>query len=100
MGINIKKSNVCGGGTKNKLWLKIIANVLGIELMIPENQEGAALGAALLAAKGVMTCEEYAVLESTVYRTAETVSPEKKLTEKYEEKYLKWRKLYPAIKGI
>lgn len=100
MGIDIKKSNVCGGGTKNKLWLKIIANVLGIELMIPENQEGAALGAALLAAKGVLTCDEYAVLESKVYRTAKTVSPEKKLTEKYEEKYLKWRKLYPAIKGI
>ena len=100
MGIDIKESNICGGGTKNKLWLKIIANVLGIELMIPENQEGAALGAALLAAKGVLACDEYAVLESKVYRTAETVSPEKKLTEKYEEKYLKWRKLYPAIKGI
>ncbi len=100
MGINIKKSNVCGGGTKNKLWLKIIANVLGIELMIPENQEGAALGAALLAAKGVLTCDEYAVLESKVYRTAETVKPEEVLTVKYEEKYLKWRKLYPAIKGI
>ncbi|MBQ7117956.1 MAG: xylulokinase [Clostridia bacterium] len=100
MGINIKKSNVCGGGTKNKLWLKIIANVLGIELMIPENQEGASLGAALLAAKGVMTAYEYRKLESKVYKIAETVASEKELSEKYEEKYLKWRKLYPAIKGI
>ena len=100
MGIDIKKSNVCGGGTKNKLWLKIIANVLGIELCIPENQEGASLGAALLAAKGVMTADDYAELENKVYRTAETVNPEEELTAKYEEKYLKWRKLYPAIKGI
>ena len=100
MGIDIKKSNVCGGGTKNKLWLKIIANVLGIELCIPENQEGASLGAALLAAKGVMTADDYAELENKVYRTAETVKPEEELTAKYEEKYLKWRKLYPAIKGI
>ena len=100
MGINIEKSNICGGGTKNKLWLKIIANVLGIELCIPENQEGASLGAALLAAKGVMTADEYADLENKVYKTAETVTPEKELTDKYEEKYLKWRKLYPAIKGI
>lgn len=99
MGIDIRKSNVCGGGTKNKLWLKIIANVLGIELMIPENQEGASLGAAMLAAKGVMTSNEYKELESKVYKTSETITPEKELTEKYEEKYLRWRKLYPALKG-
>lgn len=100
MGIDIRKSNVCGGGTKNKLWLRIIANVLGIELCILKNQEGAALGAALLSAKGVMTADEYAELEKRVYKTSETVIPEKELTRKYEEKYHKWRKLYPAIKGI
>lgn len=100
MGIDIKKSNVCGGGTKNKLWLKIIANVLGIELSIPENQEGASLGAALLAAKGVVTSEAYEALEKKVYKTAETVTFEKELSEKYEEKYRRWRNLYPAIKGI
>ncbi len=100
MGIDIKKSNVCGGGTKNKLWLKIIANVIGIELSIPENQEGASLGAALLAAKGVVTPEAYEALEKKVYKTAETVTFEKELSEKYEEKYRRWRKLYPAIKGI
>ena len=44
--------------------------------------------------------DEYAELESRIYKTAETVKPEKELTEKYEEKYLGWRKLYPAIKGI
>ncbi len=100
MGIHIKKSNVCGGGTKNKLWLKIISNVLGIELCIPANQEGASLGAALLAAKGVMTADEYTALEGKVYKTAETVTPQKELTEKYEAKYRKWRKLYPAVKNI
>lgn len=100
MGINIERSNICGGGTKNKLWLRIIANVLGIELCIPENQEGASLGAALLAAKGIMSAEEYAELEDKIYRTAETVTPEKELTEKYEEKYRRWRRFYPAIKGI
>ena len=100
MGIDIEKSNICGGGTKNKLWLKIIANVLGIELQIPANQEGASLGAALLAAKGVISAEEYSALEGKVYKTAKTITPEKDLTEKYEEKYRRWRKLYPAIKNI
>ena len=100
MGINIEKSNICGGGTKNKLWLKIIANVLGIELNIPANQEGASLGAALLAAKGVLSSAEYKKLENKVYAIAETIKPEAALTEKYEEKYRLWRRLYPAIKGV
>lgn len=46
-----------------------------------------------------MTCDEYCELENKVYKTAETVVPEKELTDKYEEKYLRWRQLYPAIKG-
>lgn len=100
MGVDIRKSNVCGGGTKNKLWLRIIANVLGIELCIPENQEGAALGAAMLAAKGVMTKQEYLELENKVYKIASTVAPDKELMEKYEGRYQKWRQLYPAIKDI
>ena len=100
MGIDIKKSNICGGGTKNKLWLRIIANVLGIELNIPASQEGASLGAALLAAKGVMSSAEYRELENKVYAVAETVKPEKELAERYEEKYQRWRKLYPAIKDV
>lgn len=100
MGINIEKSNICGGGTKNKLWLKIISNVLAIDLDIPESGEGAALGAAMLAAKGVMTKQEYAELENKVYRIKETISPCYELIKKYEEKYKQWLKLYPALKTV
>ena len=54
----------------------------------------------MLAAKGVMNADEYAELENKVYKTAETVKPEEELTAKYEKKYIEWRKLYPAVKGI
>ena len=47
-----------------------------------------------------MTSDEYAELENKVYKTAETVKPEKELTVKYEAKYIQWRKLYPAIKEV
>ena len=47
-----------------------------------------------------MSAEEYGALEGKVYKTAKTITPEKELTEKYEEKYRRWRKLYPAIKNI
>ena len=38
-------------------------------------------------------------LQKTV-RIKETVYPTKDLTEKYQQKYLKFRKLYPALKDV
>ena len=40
---------VVGGGSKNRLWRTIIADVLGVELRFPREAESAALGAALQA---------------------------------------------------
>ncbi len=100
LGVKIENSNICGGGTKNRLWLEIIANVLNIELKIPKNQDGAALGASLLAAKGVLSSEEYEALEKSVYNTVEIITPQRELSEKYQIKFNKWKKLYPALKGI
>ncbi len=98
MGINIKESKICGGGTKNKLWLKIIANVLNIELAVPKNQEGASFGAALLAVRG---CDEkkYEKIIADLKET-ERILPDINMVDKYNEKYKKFRKFYPAIKAI
>ncbi len=100
MGIEISRSFVCGGGTKSRLWLKIIANALNMELCVAQNSQGAALGAAMLAAKGCMNAEEYACLEEKVYKISEVIRPEKELAEKYTERYGRWIRIYPAIKSI
>lgn len=98
MGIDIKKSRICGGGTKNRLWLEIIANVLNIELEVPENQEGASYGAALLAVKGCSE-EEYNRFLSEMKITA-VIKPDINIVKKYEEKYKQFLKFYPAVKNI
>ena len=58
------------------------------------------MGSAMLGAKGVLSKDEYTLLESKVYEVEETVKPDEALSEKYEEKYRKWLKLYPAIKDV
>lgn len=98
MGIDIKKSRICGGGTKNRLWLEIIANVLNIELEVPENQEGASYGAALLAVKGCSE-EEYNRFLSEMKITA-VIKPDINIVKKYDEKYKQFLKFYPVIKNI
>lgn len=98
MGIPVQTATVCGGGAKDLLWLRILANVLGVSLSLPVHEEGASLGAAMLAAKGVLDTDSYRVLEQKVYAVAKTIEPEASLTALYETKYQQWRKLYPAIR--
>lgn len=98
MGIDIKKSRICGGGTKNKAWLEIISNVLNIELEVPENQEGASYGGALLALR---TCDEDKYNEFIEnIKILYTVKPSRDIVEKYNDKYDQFLKFYPAIKKI
>lgn len=98
MGINIKESKICGGGTKNKLWLKIIANILNIELAVPKNQEGASFGAALLAVRGCDKKKYEKII--TELKETERILPDINMVDKYNEKYKKFLSFYPALKAI
>ncbi len=48
----IKEVRVTGGGAKSTLWRQILADILDVELTTVASEEGAAYGAALLAAVG------------------------------------------------
>ena len=98
MGIDIKSSSICGGGAKSKLWCTIVSNVLGIELTQTENDEGPAMGGALLAA---VACGEYASVADACAATVSkhvSVVPTPELVAKYDERYKEFSKIYPAMK--
>ena len=100
LGIHIERTKICGGGAKSPLWKKIIANVMNLKVDVPENEEGPSMGGAMLAAVG---CGEYPDVETIcnkLVRVVDTVEPEPELVAKYEEKYRKFRKLYPAMKEL
>lgn len=100
LGINIARTKICGGGAKSPLWKKIIANVMNIKVEVIESEEGPALGAAMLAAVG---CGEYPDVETATkqfVKTVDTVEPEKEFVEKYEERYQKFKNIYPAVKNL
>ncbi len=100
LGISIGRTKICGGGAKSSLWKKIIANVMDMKVDVIESEEGPALGGAMLAAVG---CGEYPDVETIaakVVKVAGTVEPEPLLVKKYEERYQKFRKIYPAVKEV
>ena len=99
LGINIKTSNICGGGVKSKLWQKIFANVLGIPLNILKTEQGPGYGGAILA---MVACNEYNSVADAcknLVEISETIYPDKKITDRYEIKYKKFKKIYPALKN-
>lgn len=100
LGIKIERTKICGGGAKSSLWKKIIANVMNLKVDIIESEEGPGYGGAILAAVG---CGEYASVEEAagkLVKVIETVEPDPELVAKYEERYQKFRKIYPTVKGL
>ena len=49
LGVDAQVGRASGGGARSRLWLEIVASVLGIPLELTEVEEGSAYGAALLA---------------------------------------------------
>lgn len=100
LGIDVKKSRICGGGAKSPLWRKIIANVCGIELELIESEEGPGYGGAMLAA---VACGEYASVEEAaekLVKVVDTVEPDPELAARYEARYQQFRQIYPTVKGL
>ncbi len=99
-GLKIKGAKICGGGAKSDIWKKIIANVFGTPLFVPSVEEGPAYGAAILAMVGANEYASVAEAVQNVVSVKEKVFPTDNLTEKYEKKYVKFKRLYPALKGV
>ena len=98
LGIKVNRTKICGGGAKSLLWCKIIANVMNVTVDIPEQDEGPALGAAILAVVGSGFYQDLESAVSRIVRVKDCIEPEEILVKKYEQAYWNFRKLYPAIK--
>lgn len=99
-GIEIKKATLCGGGAKSRLWQKIIANVLDIELMLPTIENGPGVGGALLSS---VASEEYKTIDealSNLSLSFTSLLPDKAIVERYNKKYETFKKIYPSLKGV
>jgi xylulokinase len=98
--VDLRVARVSGGGARGRLWLEIVASVLGIPLERTAVEEGSAFGAALL---GGVAAGVYADVDDAVgraVRVRETVEPRSGWVAAYEEGYARYRRLYPAIKEV
>jgi xylulokinase len=90
---------VSGGGARSRLWRQILADVLQAELVTVNTTEGAAYGAALLAAVGMDAFGSVSEACAAAVRVTGSDSPGTN-GETYQALYPFYRQLYPALAPI
>jgi xylulokinase len=86
-----------GGGTKSPLWRQIVADVLDVPVATVATAEGAAFGAATLAAVGAGWFDTVREAASALVTRTDTTAPES--SDAYAPAYASYRSLYPALRG-
>jgi xylulokinase len=100
LGVRPRAGRASGGGARSRLWLEIVASVLGLPLEVTAVEEGSAYGAALLAgvANGTFADAQEAVAACVSVR--DTIEPNAAWASAYEEGYARYRALYPALRPL
>ena len=100
LGVCPQKTKICGGGAKSALWRKMTANILNMPVEVLQNEEGPALGGAILAAVACGVFQNVKEASEKIVKIAETVFPDSALVTKYEDKYRRFAKIYPEMRNI
>lgn len=94
----IRQVRASGGGTKSALWRQIMASVLETELVTVNTTEGAAYGAALLAAVGARHWPDVPTACAAAIQITGSVQPDAAQVAVYRRTYPLYRSLYPALR--
>src|SRR6266568_8995257 len=100
MNVPVKNIRLGGGGARSPLWRQIQADVYGHPVEIVEAEEGAAYGAALLAAVGAGMWLSVDEACSAAVRVASRVIAQPAAVAALNVSYSAYRRIYPATKGI
>jgi xylulokinase len=94
----IKQVRVTGGGAKSPLWRQILADILRTELVTVSSVEGAAYGAALLAATGAGIFRDVPAACARAIQLTGAVEPGP-AQPAYDQLYPLYRELYPVLRS-
>jgi xylulokinase len=100
MDVPAQRIRLGGGGARSPLWRQIQADVYGSPVGTVKADEGAAYGAAILAAVGIGSWPSVdAACDALVLSGTET-SPRPEVVALMNERYDAYRRLYPALRTV
>ena len=99
MGLAPKSIITAGGGTKNRTWMQIVCDMLGMPVCIPETYQCSAYGDAMLAAVGSGLLRDFRALRQALPKGT-MLYPNRENHALYESRYEDYRALYLANKDL
>lgn len=98
-GVAIDSVRIGGGGAESPVWSQIIADVTGVDILVPTTTENTALGAAVIAAVG---CGMYSSVETSTQNMCnvrDIYAPDSQAASTYSRFFHQiYKEVYPAIR--
>lgn len=100
MGLSVSEIRVTGGAARSSTWMQIQSDVLNIPVIRTEMEEATALGAAILACKGVGIFDSVVEAADEMVREERPLTPTPEHRRVYDVGYEKYKRLYESISDI
>ncbi len=96
-GLDPSDAVIQGGAANSPLWRQLTTDIMDLPLYRVNTSEGAAFGAAILAAVGVGAFPDVSAACATMVQGLDESLPQSALVDRYNEIYAAYRGLYPAL---
>ncbi|MDD2426693.1 MAG: xylulokinase [Eubacteriales bacterium] len=98
LGFSLQDFGATGGGAKSFSWLQLLSDVFSARVYTMEHEEGPGYGAAILAAVGAGVWDSVSDASTSLTRIKDVIEPDEKQSSYFNEKYKRFRELYPLLK--
>jgi xylulokinase len=98
-GMNMQSMRIAGGGARSACWRQIVADVLGVEVLLPRVTD-ASFGAALIAGVGVGLFENERAAAAACAQVIGSAQPDAHRSQFYEEVFGLYRRSQAALAPI
>ena len=98
MGVPASDMMVTGGGARSLIWRQMLADLYGCPVSVPASDEGAALGAAILAGVGTGVYNNLGEACGKLVGKGATLVPDEERGKAYAPFFALYKQLYPRLK--
>jgi xylulokinase len=99
VGLPFKDLRIIGGGAKSPLWRRIVADVMGMPVMVPKAGDSS-FGSALLAGVGIGFFPDVRTAVERCAQFEESITPDLENHEKYHRYFAIYRKIHDALAPV